>query len=80
MKNLSQKTITVCGVCGITKGETNHWWVLCYNPKTKSMLISPSGLLNSTANHLDTIIEVCGIEHLLQAEDKIRNGEDPFKA
>ena len=77
---MAKETIISCNICGCEKKEVNHWWILEYNLFLKSTLSYP--FENRYADILDTNFEkclcLCGLEHLLIAENRIRQGLDPI--
>lgn len=74
-----------CDNCGKLKGETNHWWLLWGNIKTKSVFLCPLGIIES--NRFGTIgimldyirLTSCGLECLNVLESKIKEGINPLK-
>jgi hypothetical protein len=55
-----QETVTKCDICGVVKGETNHWWKA---QRVGSMIsIAP----HTPANDLKAEADLCGREHLHQ--------------
>ena len=74
------KLTSYCDECGRPKGETNHWWVIWSNVKTKSLLLFPlegANEINIPENFI--MMKACGLECLAKLESKIKDGVNPLK-
>lgn len=60
---MSDVRTVACDVCGVQKGEANHWWQAAVSPNGKVISIFRFGQMTvSTGRRLD----FCGEAHLLQ--------------
>ena len=72
-----------CAICHREKTKTNHWWTLEYHLETRSFIEQPFGISARIYDFLEShptdtiVIHICGIEHLVYAESKIRHGQKP---
>jgi hypothetical protein len=76
---MAQIQTVSCDNCGKQKQETNHWWLLDSNIKTKSMFIYPFEETRKFSERENYIhLSACGLECLGILESKIKEGRNPL--
>lgn len=66
-----------CGLCGKIKTKQNHWWIMEWNPYTKSTFAHPFEI--NADRGMENSAEYCGIECLSKAESMVRSGQNPVR-
>ena len=71
---MSDLTTKQCDVCGALKKEANHWWVMAYSVQSRMYTALP---LENQPYKDSAMLDLCGIECLLKAENRVREGKPP---